>query len=133
MDEQNVETELGHDSWCGSIAVAEAGLPILLACLRRSFEFGWVGIPNICPVSIASHSGLSGNCCWGIGVPGESAARLWAFRAWSVCRSGSLGRQVLVGVKSHDVRGSGGVGSRFGVECMAASSSSARLLCGKIN
>ena len=43
MDEQNVEAKLDDDSRCGCIAVAEAGLSILLARLRWSFEFGWIG------------------------------------------------------------------------------------------
>ena len=64
MDEQNVEAKLDDDSRCGCIAVAEAGLSILLARLRWSFEFGWIGIPNIGPVPVAGYSGLSGNCCW---------------------------------------------------------------------
>ncbi len=132
MDEQNVEAKLDDDSRCGCIAVAEAGLSILLARLRWSFEFGWIGIPNIGPVPVAGYSGLSGNCCWSIGVPGESSAWLWAFRAWSVCRCGSIGWQVLVGVKSRDVRGSSGVGNRFAVERVASASGCAGLPCGKI-
>jgi len=59
MDEQNVEAKLDDDSRCGCIAVAEAGLSILLARLRWSFEFGWIGIPNIGPVPVAGYSGLS--------------------------------------------------------------------------
>ena len=43
MDEQNLEAKLDDDSRCGCIAVAEAGLSILLARLRWSFEFGWIG------------------------------------------------------------------------------------------
>lgn len=90
MDEQNVEAKLGDDSRCGCIAIAKAGLSIVLAYLRRSFEFDWIGISNLGPVLIAGYSGFSGGCCWSVGAPGESSARLPAFFAWSVCRSGVL-------------------------------------------
>jgi hypothetical protein len=91
MDEQNVEAKLDGDSRCRCIAIAEVGLSILLARLRRSVEFGWIGILNLGPVPVAGYGGFSGDCCWSVGIPGESSAWLWAFRAWFVCCGGSVG------------------------------------------
>lgn len=119
MDEQNVEAKLDGGPEHRNIAVAEVGLSILLARLRRSFEFGRVGLPNIGSIPVAAYSGFSGACCCSVGIPGESSAWVWTFRVWPVCRCGGASRKVLVGVKSYDVRRSGGAGDRFDVERVA--------------
>jgi len=92
MDEQNVEAKLDDGPERRYIAVAEVGLSILLARVRRSVEFGRIGLPNIGPISIAAYSGFSGDCCWSVGIPGESSAWLWPFRLWPVCLYGSVSR-----------------------------------------
>lgn len=133
---------------CSTFRVPHSGKLGQGGWMSRTWKQSLISVPGIgasllpklaCPfcwpayAGLFGYSGLSGDCCWSAGVPGESSARLRAFRTWSVWRRRSLGRQVLVGVKSHDVRVSGGAGAGFGVECMASSSSSAGLLCGKLN
>lgn len=131
MHEQDVEAKLDGDSGCGRFPFAEAGLPLLLARLRRLVEFGRVGIPNFRRVSVTDYGSVSGACRWSVGIPGPSAARIRTFRARSVCGCRGAGQQVLVGIKSCDVRGNRIIGSRLDVECVVASSSCAGLLCGK--
>lgn len=63
----------------------------MLARVRRSVEFGRIGLPNIGPISIAAYRGFSGDCCWSVGIPGESSPWPWAFRIWPVCRYGLPG------------------------------------------
>jgi len=92
MDEQHVEAKLDDDSECRYIPVAEVGLSIVLARVHRSVDFRWIGTLSIVSLPVSGYGGLSGGRCWSVGTSGESSARLWAFRAWSVCRCGSLGR-----------------------------------------
>jgi len=120
-NEQNVEAELDDDSGCGRLPVAEVGLPVLLACLCRVVEFGRVGIPDFLQVSVTDYGSLSGACRRGAGIPGAAAARIRTYRARSVCGCWGAGWQVLVGIKSRDVRSGRITGNRLGVECVAAS------------
>ena len=71
IDEQNVEAELDDDSGYGRLHVAEVGLPVLLACLCRLVEFGRVGFPDFCQVSVTDYGGLSSACRGSVGIPGK--------------------------------------------------------------
>jgi len=86
-----VEAGLDCDSRNRPVPTSKVGLPVVLACIRGAVEWGRIGVPDFNQVPVADYGGLSGPCCWRTGLPGESSARILAFRPWLNRSHGSAG------------------------------------------
>src|SRR5215472_2325073 len=92
-----------NGSWYQRCAFAQAGVPSLLAPLRRDRLFSWPWIPDFYEVSAASHNCISDPHPWSVGMPCETTPRVWTIRVGH-CRCGSSpDRQVRFGIEPGDV------------------------------